>query len=99
MPDNYPRIAHSNKYGLQIEKLLEDAIRTNSIPLYAFYTNEKGQVMCAKAINDEGVYIAGANKVYNSFIKGIRQKVSQQSILSICNPLSCFFLLSIGRTS
>ena len=90
-PDNYPHIAHSNKYGLQIEKLLEDAINTNSMPLYAFYTNGIGQVMCPLGINDEGVYMAGANKVYSSFIQGIRQKISIQSVLSISNPLSCFF--------
>jgi len=90
-PDNYPHIAHSNRYGLQIEKLFEDAISTNSIPFYAFYTSEKGKVMCQRGINDEGVYIAGANKVYRSFIQGTRQKISIQSVLSISNPLSCFF--------
>ena len=89
--DNYPHIAHSNRYGLQIEKLLEDAINTNSIPFYAFYTNGIGQVMCPHGINDEGVYMAGANKVYNSFIQVIRQKISIPSVLSISNPLSCFF--------
>lgn len=90
-PDNYPHIAHSNRYGMQIEKLLEDAINTNSIPFYAFYTNEVGKVMCPRGINNEGVYMAGANKVYISFIQGARQKISTQSILSISNPLSCFF--------
>lgn len=90
-PDNYPHIAYSNKYGLQIKKLLKDAISTNSIPFYAFYTSDKGTVMCPRGINDEGVYIAGANKVYNSFIQGGRQKISIQSVLSISNPLSCFF--------
>ena len=89
--DNYPHIVHSNKYGLQIEKLLKDAIRTNSIPLYAFYTKEMGTVMCTRGINDEGVYIAGANKVYRSFIRGGKKKVSIQDVLSIANPLSCFF--------
>jgi hypothetical protein len=95
--DNYPHIAHTNRYGLQIEKLLKDAIRTNSIPLYAFYTNETGEVMCGRAINDEGVYMAGANNVYNSFIKGIKQKVLPQSVLSITNPLSCFFCCPLVR--
>lgn len=90
-PDNYPHIAYSNRYGLQIEKLLKAAISTNSIPFYAFYTSDKGTVMCPRGINDEGVYIAGANKVYNSFIQGGRQKISIQSVLSISNPLSCFF--------
>ena len=90
-PDNYPHIAHSNKYGLQIETLLKDAITTNSIPFYAFYTNETGMVMCGRGINDEGVYFAGANKVYSSFIQGPREKVTIQSVLAISNPLSCFF--------
>ena len=31
--DNYPHIAHCNRYGLQIEKLLEDAIMQNSLKL------------------------------------------------------------------
>lgn len=89
--DNYPNIAYSNRYGLQIEKLLEDALNENSIPFYAFYTNVTENVMCSLGINDEGIYIAGANKVYNSFIQGARRKISIQYVLSISNPLSCFF--------
>lgn len=89
--DNYSSIAYCPKNKeLQIEKLLKDAINTNSIPFYAFYSNENGKVLCQKGINDEGVYIAGANTLYNSFVK-TRQRVSAQDILSITNPLSCFF--------
>lgn len=88
--DNYPGIAHTNQYGLQIEKLLKDAKGSNSIPLYAFYTRLKENVMCKRAINDEGVYLAEANKIFKDFIENGKQHISPPDIMKLTIPLSCF---------
>ena len=36
--DNYPLIAYSNKNGLQIDLLIENALKRNALPLYAYYS-------------------------------------------------------------
>ena len=88
--DNYPSIAHTNKYGLQIENLLKDSQDKNFIPLYAFYTSLKEQVMCQRGITDEGVYMAGGNQVYTDFIECGKKHVHPSDVLIHCVPLSCF---------
>jgi hypothetical protein len=91
-PDNYPHIAYSNKYGLQIETLLENALRTTSIPLYAFYTSQPEYDDETTLIKkDEGVYITGANKLYTKFILHGRKKIEPIEIIEISKTLSCFF--------
>lgn len=62
--DNDPSLAHTNRHGLQIEKLLKDSINENFIPLYAFYTSHADVTMCGKKILDEGVYLAGGKQIY-----------------------------------
>jgi hypothetical protein len=95
-PDNYPHIAYSNKYGLQIEKLLDNALRTNAVPLYAFYTSEYTYPsVCSLNRCDEGVYISGANTLYANFICKKRQKIEPQKIFEISKPLSSFFCCSL----
>ena len=89
--DNYSNIAYSNKYGLQIEKLLQDAIKTNSIPFYAFYSTEDGETICEKKRKNEGVFIVGANQIYRSFISSGRTIISPDDLINISNVLSCFF--------
>jgi hypothetical protein len=89
--DNYSSIAYSNKYGLQIEKLLQDAIKTNSIPFYVFYSAENGKTMCKNEKDNEGVFIVGANKIYKSFISCGRTVVTPYDLIKISNVLSCFF--------
>ncbi|MDP3025117.1 MAG: hypothetical protein Q8O10_06245 [candidate division Zixibacteria bacterium] len=88
--DNYPSIAHTNKYGLQIEKLLQDSKDKNFIPLYAFYTCLQEVVMCRRGINDEGVYLSGGNRVYADFIQNGKTMVLAKDILARSVPLSCF---------
>jgi hypothetical protein len=89
--DYYKGIAYKNKYGLQIEALLRDAILTNSIPFYAFYTSIAEKAMCPKNPFDEGVFIAGANTIHKTFITGGKRKIFPQDLLGISNALSCFF--------
>ncbi|UCG49989.1 MAG: hypothetical protein JSU94_09420 [Phycisphaerales bacterium] len=88
--DNYPSIAYTNIYGLQIEKLLRDSGDKNFMPFYAFYTSIRGDVMCGRGINDEGVYLSGGNYIYQEFIQNGKREVLPDDILRISVPLSCF---------
>lgn len=88
--DNYAAIAHTNKYGLQIEKLLQDSEAKNFLPFCTFYTCLQEHVMCQKQINDEGVFMAGANQVHGDFIKGGKRPAMPTDILAKSIALSCF---------
>lgn len=89
--DNYPELARTNRYGLQIDKLLSDAASANAIPLYALYSPAHGQTMCAGSRNhQDGVFLAGAKRINTDFIAGARQQVSSTDLLSRSNPFSCF---------
>ena len=87
--DNYSSLAYTNRYGLQIEKLLNDAKNENFIPLYALYTSHAEVTMCGKNILDEGVYLAGGKTLYREFIVNGKKTVSDSDILKKANPLSC----------
>ncbi len=89
--DNYSGIAHTNQYGLQIDKLLTDAMQKNYAPFYAFYTAETDKVLCSNNVNDEGVYIAGGTNVYNTFITSGKRQVHTSDILAMSIALSCLF--------
>jgi len=95
--DNYSSIAYSNKYGLQIEKLISDSIDNNSIPIYSFYTNKIDRVKCGMHILDEGVYITGANGLNEKFIKVGRRTVHYNDILEDSIPLSCMLCCPMAR--
>jgi hypothetical protein len=100
--DNYATIAYTNKYGLQIEKLIQDADAKNFLPFYAFYTCLQEPVMCQQRVNDEGVFMAGANQVYGDFVKGGKRPAMPKDILAKSIALSCFLccpLQSEGRGS
>lgn len=93
--DDYPSIAHTNKYGLQIDKLLKDSKEMNFLPFYAFYTHLQERVLCQKGVNDEGVFLAGSNQIYNDFIKSGRAEIAAPTILARSIPLSCFICCPI----
>jgi hypothetical protein len=86
---NYASINKTNKYGLQINKLLKDARKKNFLPFYAFYTCEVGNVMCKRNINDEGVFMAGASRINNDFILPDRKVIKSSAILRRTVALSC----------
>ncbi len=88
--DNYPSIARTNRYGLQIEKLLHDSEYKDFVPFYAFYTSLSDLVMCKKEINDEGVFFVGGNRLYGDFIEVGKKTVDATEILKRSIPLSCF---------
>ncbi len=58
--DNYDGLAHTNRHGLQIEKLIDDARRKNSLPFYSLYHAPDGipHVLCG------GMRDAGQGQVY-----------------------------------
>lgn len=89
--DNYPSIAKTNDYGLQIEKLLNDANNNNSWPIYAFYTNLDPKDGCelSSCKKSSGVFISGAKTIYETFITNGKIPVHAADILGISNPLSC----------
>jgi hypothetical protein len=92
--DNYNGLAHTNRYGLQIEKLIEDARRRNSLPFYSLYFAPNGSpiVRCGgdpDAGRGHGTFLAGALELYSKYIKGGRSKVDAIELLKNSNPLSC----------
>ncbi|MBL1321048.1 MAG: hypothetical protein COA63_008325 [Methylophaga sp.] len=103
--DNYAGLAHTNKYGLQIEKLIEDAKLKKFIPFYALYSAPKTdqKVICGGQLDSakqQGVFIASAQLLYDKYIKNGKVKVEANDVLSQSNPLHCMAccsMLSHGR--
>lgn len=93
--DNYSSLAYTNKYGMQIEKLIEDSRRENFFPFYAFYVLEAKNVKCGANILNEGVYLVGGSKLFERFILSGKKKVTSDDILSDAIPLSCFICCPI----
>ena len=90
--DNYGGIARTNAHGLQIDMLLSDAHAANAILVYAFYSDDTRPIMCNNVSSPvkDGVFVAGGQKIYDSFIAGSRQNVGAADLLRISNPFSCF---------
>lgn len=88
--DNYPLIAHKDESGLRIEKLLQDSARGNFMPFYAFYTDQQARVMCPNQRNEEGVFIAGGQRIYDAFISKSADDVAVADVLPNTLSLSCF---------
>lgn len=87
--DNYPGLARTNKYGLQIAKLISDSVGVNAFPLYAFYhTGQSGLFCPARSPTPEGVHIASAFRVNQHFIQ-TRRHVSSSRALILANQISC----------
>ena len=102
--DNYAGLAHTNKYGLQIEKLIDDAKIKNFIPFYALYASPRKQqkVICGgknDAADKQGVFIASAQNLYNKYIKKGKVKVEAADLLSRSNPMHCMACCSMNSIS
>jgi len=92
--DNYFSIAYQNQYGMQIEKLIDNAQNNNFLPFYIFYyaSQRKTKVLCSDTLwnkFDCGIFISSATKLYNDFILNGRKKVTPQDILIRSNPFYC----------
>lgn len=53
--------------------------------------------MCQQEINDEGVYIAGANRLYVDFVQGGKKAVKASDLFQRSLPLSCFLCCPLCR--
>ena len=92
--DNYNSLAYTNKYGLQIEKLIDNAKTKNALPFYTFYYSSpcNPKVLCAGTTwnkKDCGIFISPAKQLYNDFIIHGKKKVTDSDILTLSNPLHC----------
>lgn len=92
--DNYDGLAHTNRYGLQIEKLISDARVRNSLPFYAFYHAPLGTpaILCQERDDvgqKHGVFIADAVSLYEEHISPGRRRVDADTLMARCNPLPC----------
>jgi hypothetical protein len=77
------------KKGEQIELLIKDALKNNSIPLYALYTNSVSKSRCPKDIKNEGVYLAGALELKENIIDTEKKRVTFNELFERSIPLSC----------
>jgi len=102
--DNYAGLAHTNKYGLQIDKLIQDAKQKNFIPFYALYSAPKipQKVICGGQLDlaeQQGVFISSAQLLFDRYIKNGKVKVEADDILSKSNPLHCMACCSMHSLS
>jgi hypothetical protein len=97
--DNYPELARTNKYGLQITKLLADSSTVNAFPLYAFYhTGQSGSLCPQRPQAPEGVHLASAFRVDQSFLQ-TRKAVSSVDALQLASQVSCLVCCPIATSS
>ena len=88
--DNYREIVRTNRHGLQIDKLLENAEAINAIPLYAFFSSSGHSSACPRPTLPDGAYLAGAKAVYDRYIGGARVRVDAADLVAHSIPFSCF---------
>lgn len=95
-PDYYRALAYTNRYGLQIEKLMSSAVESNFLPLYALYhgTPTPPPIRCKRhkdAGRHEGVFLASAAELYEKFIVGRRVKIDGRDLLQMSITMSSLF--------
>lgn len=110
--DNYPLISYGNKYGTQVDLLLESAQVRHALPMYMFYSTgevdileqinnvqyieSKAHKWCENCIN--GCYMSLANVVYDLLYKMPRIKVIDSLILNNSFKFSILDLF-FGKTN
>lgn len=94
--DNYSAISYGNKNGLQIDLLIDTAIRRNAFPVYSFYSttqpninqqiknfgcfNEKWLRWCEPCIN--GVFLTSAKRLRKSVIEVPKKKIYDTELIN-----------------
>lgn len=99
--DHYRDIARSNRYGLQIELLMNSSTRLNFYPMYAFFGHSCGNERCIREGDVSGIFITSALDVYKAVIAVPRRNVPKDTLLSLCIPFHCLFccpLVHDGRS-
>jgi len=97
--DNYPGLAHTNKYGLQIDKLIADATIVNAFPVYAFYSSSTSASKCP--LDDSipsGVHVAGAAMVEQALLSA-RRHVSEGDAIALSTPLPCLMCCPLSSNT
>lgn len=94
--DNYPLISYGNKYGTQVDLLMNSARNRNALPIYMYYSIGKSDVaeqiknvpyissksfMCCETCTN-GCFISLANVVYDLLYKAPRRKVLDSQLLN-----------------
>ena len=102
--DLYPSLAHSNRHGLQIDKLRESASDSNLIPLYSFYSSESkpSSILCrGRAVrpSGQGIFLAAASSVHEMLFSGVRRQIAADQLVAIANPLPCVACCPIALKS
>jgi hypothetical protein len=84
---------------LQIEKLIGDAKEKDYLPFYCYYYTGKNTSQCQRYanINNIGIYLAGASKLYEVFIKKGATNASANDLLKYANPFHCIVCCSISE--
>lgn len=90
--DKYSAIAYTNRYGLQIDKLLSDARAVNAIPAYVVFTASQSptQLKCGGSVRSTGAFSIGAQEAYDQFIAPGKTTVDESRLLAASIPLQCF---------
>lgn len=105
--DNYSLISYGNKYGTQVDLLLDSANARNALPIYFFYSIGKSDVSeqiknvqyitprthmwCGDCIN--GCYISLAKVIYDILYKNPKMKVLDSKLLNNSFKLSILDLV------
>lgn len=97
--DLYPGIAHTNKDGLQIDKLIKDASKGGFRALYAFYNSENHKSLCRKNVVNEGIYLADADIIQNDIFSVPKRTIDSAHLISKSIPFSCWFCCSLYDSS
>lgn len=100
--DNYPLISYGNKYGTQVDMLLDSARDRNALPLYMYYSIGKSKITeqirnisyipesvlrwCTSCIN--GCYLSLAHVVYDLLYNVPRNKITDSNLLNNSFKLS-----------
>jgi hypothetical protein len=96
--DNYPGLAHANKYGPQIDKLIADAAVVNAFPIYVFYSPNPSSSKCSLGGHLAcGVHVAGAATVKQNLLSKKRH-VSEADAIALSTPLQCLVCCPLTRT-
>ena len=105
--DNYPLITYSNKNGMQIDLLIQEAKTRNALPLYAFYScfcpdiNEQCSNInyISKSILEwcsdckNGCYLTSAFSLHQDTFSSPCHKISEQKLIDSSFGLSILDLI------
>lgn len=105
--DNYSAITYGNHHGMQIDLLLNSALKRQAYPLYAYYTctqpNIKEQIdnfknideciirWCEKCTN--GAYLSPAKEIRHRIIESPKRKISDNELVDYSLGLSMLDLI------